>query len=202
MKAATFYGQLIEALRAVPGVRDAAVSSGIPFGAGNYTTTPIATSGGPSPLAPETAVPTDWRVVSPGFFRTMEIPLLRGREFTDADGPAAPQVMVVSQATAQRFFGDDNPLGRRFHRVADSREFAVVGDVRHTALNQESPAIYYSTSTGRLWPLMDASCAPACRRHRSWPACARRSASSIRSCRSRTCGRCRSRCRATPRSRG
>jgi putative ABC transport system permease protein len=158
MKAAMFYGQLVDALRTLPGVRDAAVSSGIPFGVGNYTTTPIATSGGPSPLAPETAVPTDWRIVSPGFFRTMEIPLLRGREFTNGDGPNAPQVVVVSQATARRFFGDTDPLGRRMHRVADSREFAVVGvvgDVRHTTLNQESPAIYYPSTTGRVWPLMD-----------------------------------------------
>ena len=78
-KATAFYRTLLESLRGAPGVRGAATSSGIPFGNGNYTTTPIATTG-PSPLPPDTAVPTDWRVVSPGFFHTMNIPLVRGRE--------------------------------------------------------------------------------------------------------------------------
>src|SRR6185295_10053122 len=62
-KGAAFYRSLLDSLRATPGVRAAAASSGIPFGNGNYTTTPIATTG-PSPLPPDTAVPTDWRIVS------------------------------------------------------------------------------------------------------------------------------------------
>ncbi len=146
-KAAVFYRTLLESLRAAPGVRAAAISSGIPFGAGNYTTTPIATTG-PSPLPPDTAVPTDWRVVSPGFFRAMSIPLLRGREFLDADVPAgAPFVVIVSQTTARRFWGDTDPIGRILHRQGDlTRQYAVigvVGDVRQNTLSLESPAIYY-----------------------------------------------------------
>ncbi len=146
-KSAMFYRTLLASLRALPGVRAAGVSSGIPFGAGAYTTTPIATTGS-SPLPPETAVPTDWRVVSPGFFQTMNIPLLRGREFVDADVPTgAPLVVIVSQATARRFWGDSDPIGRTLHRQGDlARQYAVigvVGDVRQTTLSQESPAIYY-----------------------------------------------------------
>jgi putative ABC transport system permease protein len=94
--------------------------------------------------------------VSPGFFRTMSIPLIRGREFVDADSSATLPVVIVSQATARRFWGDGDPLGRTLHRQGDSRQLTVVGvvgDVRHTALNQESPAIYYA-STGRV-PVMD-----------------------------------------------
>src|SRR5204863_8915374 len=95
-KSATFYRNLLEALRATPGVRAAAASSGIPFGNGNYTTTPIATTG-QSALPPDTAVPTDWRVVSAGFFHAMSIPLLRGRDFADTDAPpGAPLVVIVS----------------------------------------------------------------------------------------------------------
>jgi putative ABC transport system permease protein len=145
-KSTVFYRTLLESLRATPGVRAAAASSGIPFGNGAYTQTPIVTSG-PSPLPPETAVPTDWRVVSPAFFKTMNIPVLRGREFADPDAPGAPPVVIVSQATARRFWGDADPLGRTLHRQGDpARHFTVVGvvgDVRHTALSQESPAIYY-----------------------------------------------------------
>jgi putative ABC transport system permease protein len=144
---AGFYRTLLESLRAVPGVRDAGVSSGIPFGQGNYTATPIVTRG-PSALPADTAVTTDWRVVSPGFFRAMQVPLLRGREFIDSDGATtAPRVVVVSQATARRFWGESDPLGRTLHRQGDpAREYTVVGvvgDVRQRTLAQESPAIYY-----------------------------------------------------------
>lgn len=156
-KAPLLYRALLESLQAVPGVRGAAVSSGIPFGAGNYTTTPIVPAG-ESVLPIGAAVPIDWRIVSPGYFRTMAIPMLRGRDFTDADGPAAPPIVIVSQATAKRFWGDADPIGRSLRRVADPRTtftvVGVVGDVRSTALNQESPALYYPLSA-RVWPLMD-----------------------------------------------
>jgi putative ABC transport system permease protein len=143
----SFYRTLLESLRATPGVRAAAVSSGIPFGNGNYTATPIVTTG-PSPLPPDAAVTTDWRVVSPGYFRAMGIPLVRGREFVDSDAPdSAPRVVIVSQATARRFWGDTDPLGRTLHRQGDAvREYTVVGvvgDVRQRSLALETPAIYY-----------------------------------------------------------
>src|SRR5499427_890081 len=151
-----FYRALIDALQAVPGVRAAAVSSGVPFGVGNYTQTPVATTG-KSPLPPETEIPTDWRIVSPGYFRAMGIPLLRGRDFTDADNLATRPVTIVSQATARTFWGDDDPIGRTLHRRADTKVFTVVGvvgDVRNTALGQDSPSLYYP-SAARVAGLMD-----------------------------------------------
>ena len=162
-KNAAFYQRLVESLQTLPGVRSAAVSSGIPLGAGNYTTSPVSTIG-PSVLPPDTALPIDWRIVSPGFFRTLGIPLLRGRAFTDADtSPGAgapvgdPSVIIVSQETARKFWGDGDPVGRVIRRVADSRPLTVVGvvgDVRSRALNLESPTLYYPSAT-RVWPLMD-----------------------------------------------
>ncbi|HEX8838637.1 MAG TPA: ABC transporter permease [Candidatus Acidoferrum sp.] len=157
-KAQQFYRALQDSLHSLPGVRGAAVSSGIPFGAGNYTTHPMLTTE-PSVLPPNTAVPIDWRIASPGYFKTMRIPLLRGRDFTDADGPLpAPPVMIISQATAKKFWGDGDPLGRTLRRSADPRTaftiVGVVGDVRSTALTQESPALYYPMAW-RVWPLMD-----------------------------------------------
>ena len=154
-KAPAFYRALLDSLRATPGVRSAAVSSGIPFGQGAYTTSPLQAVG-PSALPPGAAVPIDWRIVSPGYFKTMSIPLLRGRDFSDADG-GTPAVAIVSHATARKFFGDMDPVGRSLHRTADTRAITivgVVGDVRSTVLNQESPALYYPLSF-RAWPLMD-----------------------------------------------
>jgi putative ABC transport system permease protein len=153
-KAPQFYQALIDSLQSIPGVRGAAVSSGVPFGVGNYTQTPMATIG-ESPLPADTFVPIDWRIVSPGFFRTFGIPLLRGREFTDADN--ATPVTIVSQATAQKFWGDSDPIGRNLHRSGDPKGvtvIGVVGDVHTTALNQDSPALYYPAARS-VWPLMD-----------------------------------------------
>jgi putative ABC transport system permease protein len=145
-RAPIFYRALLDSLRSLPGVRGAAVSSGIPLGAGNYTTSPVATSD-PSVLPPDTGVPIDWRIASPGYFSTMHIPLLRGREFTFADTAKTP-VIIVSRATARKIFGDADPIGRTLYRVADPKKspftiVGVVGDVRNTSLNQESPTLYY-----------------------------------------------------------
>ena len=151
-----FYRELGTALKAIPGVEHAGISSGIPFGAGNYTQSPV-TAPGQSALTPGTAVPVDWRTAGPGYFETVRIPLLRGRDFTDADTDSAPQVMIVSRATARTFWGDADPIGRTVRRVADGKDFTVigvVGDVRSTTLNRESPALYYSAGA-RTWPLMD-----------------------------------------------
>jgi putative ABC transport system permease protein len=144
--ASQLYRALMDRLSAIPGVRGAAVSSGIPFGVGNYTTHPMFTTG-QSVLPPSTLVPIDWRNVSPGYFATMKIPLLHGREFTDADNSTTAGVLIVSQSTARRFWGDADPLGRVLHPSAVPRlaftVVGVVGDVRDTALNQESPQLYY-----------------------------------------------------------
>jgi putative ABC transport system permease protein len=156
-KGPAFYRDLLESLRTVPGVRAAGVSSGIPFGAGNYTTTPVTTVG-TSVVPPETAIPTDWRIVSPGFFGAMEVPLLRGRDFTDGDTRTAPPVMIVSQATAQKFWGTDDPIGRVIKQLGPDglswTVVGVVGDVRSTALVRESPAMYLPLAS-RVWPMMD-----------------------------------------------
>jgi putative ABC transport system permease protein len=155
-KAIVFYRRLIDALHEVPGIRAAGVSSGVPFGNGAYTTT-ATTTVGRAALPAGTAVPIDWRIVSPGFFRTLGIALVRGRDFDENDTATAPQVAIVSQATAQKFWGSEDPIGRAIRPVAATRSLTVVGvvnDVRNTTLNRESPAMYYSIGA-RVWPTMD-----------------------------------------------
>jgi putative ABC transport system permease protein len=156
-KAPQLYRAVLDSLQSLPGVKGAAVSSGVPFGNGNFTSHPMVTTE-QSTLPPGTAVPIDWRIVSPGYFATMRIPLVRGRDFTDADDAAAQPVMVISEATAKKFWGNADPLGHTLRRSADPRTaftvVGVVGDVHNTALNQQSPALYYPMAS-RVWPLMD-----------------------------------------------
>jgi putative ABC transport system permease protein len=155
-EAPLFLREMIESLEALPGVRSAAVSSGIPFGAGAHYSHPMMATES-SILPPDAKVPTDWRIVNPGYFKTMNIPLLQGRDFEYSDA-STPDIIIVSQATARTFWGDENPLGRTLRRSADPdipfTVVGVVGDVRSNQLSQESPAFYYSITT-RTLPLMD-----------------------------------------------
>jgi putative ABC transport system permease protein len=157
-KAPQFYRSLVDALQSIPGVRAAAASTGIPFGAGNYSTHPMFTTE-PSLLPPGTAVPIDWRSVSPSYFSAMRIPLLRGRNFTDSDASKPPLVMVVSQNTARKFWGDADPIGKTLRPTAAPAIaytiVGIVGDVRDSALNQESPTLYYSIPERGAAGLMD-----------------------------------------------
>jgi putative ABC transport system permease protein len=153
----TLYKSLIDSLQSLPAVRAAAISSGLPLGGGNYTTTPMAPVG--KSILPEgSAIPIDWRLVSPGYFRTMQVPLLRGRFFDEHDDANSAPVMVVSKKTAETLWGADDPVGRMLRVVASSRQFTVigvVGDVRNTSLNQEPAAATYMSAAFRQLPLMD-----------------------------------------------
>ncbi|HJZ99165.1 MAG TPA: ABC transporter permease, partial [Candidatus Solibacter sp.] len=150
------FRDVLQSLNTIPGVRNAAMSSGIPMGAGNYTRSPFLSTG--ASIVPDgTSVPIDWRIVSPGYFKTMGVPLLAGRDFTDQDTLNAPDVAIMSRAAAQKFWGKESPIGKMFHRPTVTTSFTVVGvvdDVRHTSLNQEYPCVYFS-SAARLAPVMD-----------------------------------------------
>jgi putative ABC transport system permease protein len=155
-KRSEMYREALRSLATIPGVSRTAMSSGIPMGQGSYNTSPFSPTGA-SVLPAGASLPIDWRTVSPGYFRLMGIPLLSGRDFTDQDGPGAPDVIVVSRTTAQKFWGDENPIGKKLHRPTLNSSFTVigvVGDVRHTALNQEFPCLYFSAAA-RVAPLMD-----------------------------------------------
>jgi putative ABC transport system permease protein len=83
--------------------------------------------------------------VSPGYFETLRIPLLRGRTFTDFDHDEAVQVAVVNQSVAQRYWGAADPVGTR---VSDDGEnwvtvVGVVGDVKQEGLGEEFPHQVY-----------------------------------------------------------
>jgi putative ABC transport system permease protein len=146
-KAPQLYRALLDSLRSIPGARGAVITTGLPFGNGLHARHPMLTTGA-SVLPPGTKVPVDWEAISPGYFKMMRIPLLMGRDFTDGDDAKAPKIMVVSQSTAKKFWGDSNPIGRVL-RPSAKPELAytvvgVVGDVHDTALNQETPQLYYS----------------------------------------------------------
>lgn len=109
---------------------------------------PFSIVGNP-PLPPGKSLAADWATVSPDYFRVMRIPLLRGRFFTEEDSSSNPNVAIISEALAERYFPNQNPIGRQMKfgfppNGNVSREIVgIVGDVRDTALSQKPGPMMY-----------------------------------------------------------
>jgi putative ABC transport system permease protein len=147
-----FYKPLLDRLASAPGVTAVAMSSGAPFGGGN-TGMPIEGVG--ETRMGSASLQTDWRMVSPGYFEAMRIPLLRGRYF-EPSGTADQNTMIVSVTMARQMWGDADPIGRQIVAGPNGRFtiVGVVGDVRQLDLAlTPAPAMYLST-VRYVWPSM------------------------------------------------
>jgi predicted permease len=103
----------LEAVRALPGVASAGVSSFLPFSTDSSSSVIIAEGYVPAPG--ESIVSPNTLYVSPGYLETLRAPLKRGRFFTDADQAPAPAVIIVDEKLAQKFWPGADPLGRRMY---------------------------------------------------------------------------------------
>ncbi|HVU16616.1 MAG TPA: ABC transporter permease [Candidatus Didemnitutus sp.] len=107
-----FYRQARARLATLPGVEEAAFASWFPLGFGGDKGADARVEGYVRPPGED---PTyEFAIISPRYFAAMRIPLLAGRDFTDQDDAAAPNVAIVNQAFAQRFWPGQDPIGRRF----------------------------------------------------------------------------------------
>ncbi len=141
-KTAAFYDALVKRLIAAPGIREAAFVRNLPISRRSMTS-PVVIQ---DRVAAGSRSQTQVTGVTAGYFRTMRIPLLRGRLFEDKDLHAAGDTVIISEAFARTFFPDQDPIGRRV-RTLFSSDFAevigVVGDIRHLSLVDEAPPIFY-----------------------------------------------------------
>jgi putative ABC transport system permease protein len=142
---AAFFEEFFERLESLPGVKAAGMVDALPLSGVNRGSN-IHIEGRPEPRPDES--PTIWmRCANRAYLRTLEIPLLRGRHFTDQDSEAAPRVAIINQTMARQFWPNEDALGKRFgrgltHRPSSSSAppppwitvVGVAGDVRHTAL--------------------------------------------------------------------
>ena len=143
--AESFYRRLFDQLRPLPGVLSAATGSLLPFGDGN-TANEVAIDGRP-PETDGTSPSADWRLVSPGYFRTMGITLAQGRDFEDHDSTDPQGVAIVSSTMARRYWPGGDPIGRRV-KPGGSRNWMTVvgiaGDVTQRGLDEPpAPMVYY-----------------------------------------------------------
>ena len=146
----SFYERLLEDVRALPGVNNAAISSNVPFSGkpavDSHVVEGMEPAGGDAPQA-------EMKVVSPGYFKTMGMTLLRGRDFNDSDyfnDPATDLgrlVAVVDQTLARHYWPDGNAVGKRI-RTGDPEWYTIIGivsPVKEQSLSTEPlPHIYFT----------------------------------------------------------
>ena len=145
---AAYFARLLERVQTLPGVQSAAWSTTLPLSGesdwgtflleGNADWTKASAAG--------------WRGVSVGLFRTMGIPLLRGREFVPSDF-ANQNTVVINQAMARKFWPGTDPVGKRIfigHRSEPLQVIGIVGDVKGAGLNVEAAPEMYTLPRG-LW---------------------------------------------------
>ena len=140
------YREVHEGIRAIPGVDEASMSSRLPFGnqrwSGDFTT-----EGWP---AERFGIGVWHDEITPGLFRTMRVPLLRGRDFDRGDGLDSQPVVIINEALATTYFPGEDPIGQRvaFSRAPDASStwrtiVGVVSNVRRETLSlEEKPSFY------------------------------------------------------------
>ena len=135
-----FYDDLLERLRAIPGVRGA-TASGPALLTGSVNSTGIFVRG--RTYTAEARNSINRLVVIPGFLEMMEIPILRGRGLTPRDDENAPKVAVINQAAVRQYFPGEDPIGRRFGSSAeDNAQVEIVGvvrDVKYNSVRDSAP---------------------------------------------------------------
>jgi predicted permease len=136
-----FYQRTLERVRALPGIESAGFVDSLPL-EGNGSMQPIALEGKPAALfaeQPEVAV----RRITPQYLRTMHIPVVRGRDFTEADVAKSTPVVLISESLGKRFWPGEDPIGKRvtLSFIPDVQRVVVgiVGDVKDSGLDALEP---------------------------------------------------------------
>jgi putative ABC transport system permease protein len=149
----SFYQQLTERLGSLHGVESVAATHALPF-SGMGGVRPFTAEGRPRPESGK-ANDAQYRLVGPGYFRTMKIELVRGREFTKQDEAQAAGLVIINQAFKRRYFPDEDPIGKRITLGGYDDQLGeivgVVGDVRHWGAGTEAePEMYWAYSQAWL----------------------------------------------------
>jgi putative ABC transport system permease protein len=144
-----FYHPVVERVAAVPGVQQAAAVSRLPFSGGNSSRT----FNRPGSKKEDRA---DIRIATPGYFQTMGIPLLRGRNFNEHDTKGSALVAIINEETAKEVFPGEDPIGQFIENYGPKNEklqvAGVVGNIRHLALETAPRSEIYQPLGQGIWP--------------------------------------------------
>ena len=141
-----FYHRLIERLNEISEVESVATTYSLPMSTVALAWEPIAVEGY-VPSGAQELIISNVRIVSPDYFQTMRIPLVNGRYFDHRDVKGAPETVIVDEAMAERFWPNEDPLGKRLQRGGSGSWRTVVGvisNARQYSAEKEPPiAVYY-----------------------------------------------------------
>jgi predicted permease len=152
---ARFADQLMKTLRATPGLQEATISTGIPLTGGAGATLYARADSNVPPVAERKGAPSN--DISPGWLRTLGIPLLAGRDFTEQDVADHPNVILISASGAKTVFGNENPIGKTLLITSGSipvEIVGVVGDVRSVRLDQHNDMEFYRPYAQENFPFL------------------------------------------------
>jgi putative ABC transport system permease protein len=146
LKVGLFYDQLVSRVAALPGVESAGVCRFLPL-SGNDASANFLIQGQPR-LSAADQPRAKFRAASGGYFQALGIPLIRGRLFDSRDNQHTPKVVIVNETEAERYWPNEDPIGKRilsnFEEVEWSTIIGVVGDVKHAGLDAAAnPENYY-----------------------------------------------------------
>ncbi len=150
-----FADQMSNALRATPGLQEAGVSGGFPLFGGAGATLYTRADGNIPPVAERQGAPSN--DISPGWLRTLGIPLLAGRDFNEKDIADHPNVVLISATGAKTVFGNENPVGKTLLITSGSvpvEIVGVVGDVRSIRLDQQNDMEFYRPFAQENFPFL------------------------------------------------
>lgn len=152
--AARFFEQLIPKLATAPGVESAGATTSLPA-SGNIGTSAFVLEGEPEPKQLQDARQMRQLTITPGYFKTARIPLLRGRDFTVADSKDAPRVALIDEDGARAWFPNQDPIGHQLRALDKAGEppkwATIVGVVRPVVYDRLTnrrpmPAVYFAQS--------------------------------------------------------
>lgn len=151
-----FSNSLLARIHAQAGMQDSAIAVPLPLASG-FVNLSFEIEGNP-PLPPGISRTADYVSVSPGYFHVMQIPLVRGRTFNEQDVASTPRVALISEALAQIYFPNQDPIGKQMifgfppDGAAPREIVGIVGDVRDVRLDQKpGPMMYVPFAQAPIW---------------------------------------------------
>ncbi len=150
-----FAEQMTNALRATPGLQEASVSGGFPLFGGAGATLYARADGNVPPVAERQGAPSN--DITPGWIKTLGVPLIAGRDFNEQDMADHPNVVLISARGAKTVFGNENPVGKTLLVTSGSvpvEIVGVVGDVRSNRLDQQNDMEFYRPFAQENFPFL------------------------------------------------
>jgi putative ABC transport system permease protein len=151
-----FFKQVLDQVKAIPGAASVGAVSDLPL-SGSEEIDQFTVEGAPAPKTLNDTPLADFRFVDAGYFKTLEVPFIAGRAFTEYDNETAPQVVIINESMARRHFNGQDPVGKRIKAgpLEDESPWAtivgVVKDLKHSGLDADVRPQLYFPYQQKLW---------------------------------------------------